>query len=114
MQMNFYICPVCGYDKLTFQPSDHEICPCCGTEFEYDDCVLTHADLRQRWLAAGAQWFSKYTAPPPNWNWFNQLLEAGLIGGVLVMGTESGIDPDCIPGPAVYPVSFERHYELRF
>jgi hypothetical protein len=56
----FYNCPVCNYDKL-IEPPDHtwEICPKCGTEFGYDDCVATHEELREEWLAKGGTWFSK-------------------------------------------------------
>lgn len=50
-----YTCPVCDYDKLRENPSDqlYEICPQCGTEFGYDDFNTSHAELRQRWIAAG-------------------------------------------------------------
>ena len=35
-----FICPVCGWNDLEQDPSmkTHEICPCCGTQFGYDDC----------------------------------------------------------------------------
>ena len=34
-----YVCPVCGWNKLEFDPNDfsHEICDCCNTEFGLDD-----------------------------------------------------------------------------
>ena len=38
---NFYICPICGYDKLEEAPyntnggGSFDICPCCGQEFGY-------------------------------------------------------------------------------
>jgi hypothetical protein len=73
-----YLCPVCGYKELTDPPKDYEICPCCGTEFGYDDATFTHEELRRRWIAAGAQWFDYTTSPPAHWNPQVQLDEAGL------------------------------------
>jgi hypothetical protein len=73
-----YLCPVCGYTKLISPPKDYTICPSCGTEFGYDDFTTTYDELRAAWLAAGAPWFSRHTAPPPNWNPITQLLRAGL------------------------------------
>jgi hypothetical protein len=72
-----YTCPVCGYGDLTDPPMDYEICPCCGTEFGYDDVTVTHEELRQRWLIAGAPWFDHTAPPPPNWNPNVQLDKAG-------------------------------------
>ncbi len=73
----FYQCPVCGYGLLRVPPSNHSICPCCATEFGYDDFSRTHRKLRNEWLAAGAPWFSSSTFPPPMWNGFRQVIEAG-------------------------------------
>lgn len=73
------VCPVCGYDGLAEQAYDErggasfEICPSCGTEFGYDDSAATHTELRQRWLAAGARWWSKSQQPPPGWDPRDQL-----------------------------------------
>ena len=63
-----YICPVCGYDELIAPPSDFMICPSCGTEFGYDDALTSHEELRSRWVAAGAKWWSTDTPPPPDWS----------------------------------------------
>lgn len=60
-------CPVCGF-RLAAGLHDHQICPSCGTEFGYDDAGVTHAQLRRRWLDAGAPWFSDYTQAPTDWN----------------------------------------------
>lgn len=60
-------------------PHNHNICPCCGTEFNYDDCTLTVEELRKEWVQNGAAWFHSEVGPPPKWNWFKQLSEAGLI-----------------------------------
>lgn len=66
--MSEYVCPVCGYPELSSPPEDCMICPCCGTEFGYDDFALSHAELRVNWLAIGAPWFSEDTAPPMDWD----------------------------------------------
>jgi len=68
-----YFCSVCGYDALTKAPVDYNICPCCGTEFGYDDVAHSWDDLRTLWLSKGAHWFSKHTPPPPAWNVLNQI-----------------------------------------
>lgn len=65
-------CPVCGY--LLSEPAcDYNICPSCGTEFEYHDAGRSHAELRQAWIARGAPWSSRHVAPPLNWNPLRQL-----------------------------------------
>ncbi len=50
-----YICPVCEYGGLEEDPKTRtfEICPQCGTEFGYQDCVTSHEELRKRWIAEG-------------------------------------------------------------
>jgi hypothetical protein len=63
-----YTCPVCGYDRLSEAPLNFTICPCCGTEFEYDDARATHAQLRTAWLRDGARWWSPVDSPPPDWD----------------------------------------------
>ncbi len=79
-----HTCPVCGYASLAEPPHDEtggasfEICPSCGTEFGYDDASKSHAELRKLWLAAGAPWRSRATAPPPDWSAIEQLRAAGL------------------------------------
>lgn len=76
-----YTCPVCGYSNLTKPPEDFYICPCCGTEFENDDFEVSHAELRDSWLSAGAPWFSQFTSPPSGWNIrkaYDQVFNAGL------------------------------------
>lgn len=66
------LCPVCGYE-MRDPPTDYNICPCCGTEFGYDDAYLTHDDLRVEWLRAGAPWWSPVDPKPENWDPFRQL-----------------------------------------
>ncbi len=70
-------CPVCGYDRLEDPPTDFNICPCCGTEFGYHDANFTHAQLRQRWIAAGAPWWAADVPPPPDWDPIQQLTNMG-------------------------------------
>ncbi|MBB1179203.1 hypothetical protein DSM05_08560 [Pseudomonas sp. FW305-3-2-15-E-TSA4] len=61
-------CPVCKWE-LDFEPTQSfEICPCCGTHFGYDDAKATHAELRQKWIAAGLQWWSQSTPRPDGWD----------------------------------------------
>jgi hypothetical protein len=77
-------CPVCGFDGLRAPPyhppgcASFEICPCCGTQFGYDDTGRTHAELRRSWVEAGAGWWSDATRPPAGWSGREQLRRAGL------------------------------------
>lgn len=76
-----YICPVCGYDKLTEEPYDddgnpsYEICNCCGFEFGYDDSSegRSFEIYRKRWIEKGASWFN-LKAKPVEWNLKKQLI----------------------------------------
>lgn len=74
-----YICPVCGYPSLSeaaydvFGCPSYNICPCCGTEFGYDDSTLTHSDLRSKWISEGMLWWSKHQKIPDNWDPVKQL-----------------------------------------
>lgn len=78
--MSYYQCPVCGYDKMIAPPEQWYICSCCGTEFENDDFEMSHAELRQRWIDNGMQWFSAYSVPPVGWNPLMQLESAFCYG----------------------------------
>ena len=71
-----YVCPVCGYDQLPEPAANFIICPSCGTEFENDDYFATHEELRSRWIASGANWWSTYQRAPRNWSAAEQLLRA--------------------------------------
>jgi hypothetical protein len=74
-----YLCPVCFYDQLDDPPYDDkgcasfEICPCCGTEFGYDDSMTRHDELKKQWLAKGGQWWSASQPPPIGWSLEAQL-----------------------------------------
>src|SRR5438132_103944 len=69
-------CPVCGYDHLEFPPANFSICACCGTEFGYDDRVLTHDELRRRWVQRGCPWFDLDESKPVAWNPYMQLINS--------------------------------------
>jgi hypothetical protein len=77
--MRYHACPVCGFGRLPRPLEDFDICPCCGTEFGYDDCTISHEELRRRWIKAGANWWSETTQPPTEWNPIIQLLEAKIL-----------------------------------
>jgi hypothetical protein len=97
-----YLCPVCGYTQLPRPPRDYLICPCCGTEFGYDDYATVHEQLRQRWMALGAPWFSRTRSAPQGWNPLVQLMACGFLprtiglnGGVTTVETE--MKPQVVP-----------------
>ena len=64
------------YAQLPYPPCDYHICPCCGTEFGNDDADFTYQQLREMWVAGGANWF--FGRAPEHWNPWMQLLRAGL------------------------------------
>jgi hypothetical protein len=78
-ESRYYTCPVCGYDRLARPPTLYAICPSCGTEFEYHDFTLSHADLRRAWIENGPAWHSKRIAKPAGWDPWLQLMRAGLL-----------------------------------
>ena len=72
-------------------PVDYYICPCCGTEFGYEDFADTDKqrekrweELRERWLSRSAPWFSPVIPPPPGWNPVTQLFSAKLAYAIKV------------------------------
>lgn len=80
-----FLCPVCAYSDPSSSPFANgegywaqEICPCCGTQFGYDDDQTSHAELRKRWVSAGAKWWSKSRHSPPNFDGLDQLKRASL------------------------------------
>lgn len=75
--MNFYTCPVCAYPDMTDPITEGNICPCCGTEFGYDDDLgVTYRQLRNLWINQGMPWFSPVRHPSSDWNPVRQLIEA--------------------------------------
>jgi hypothetical protein len=74
--INTYTCPVCAY-AMSEPVEEGNICPCCGTEFGYDDDLgVTYGQLRQLWIERGCAWFSPVAAIPDNWDPILQLIEA--------------------------------------
>lgn len=79
-------CPVCGYPNFVELNADgestYDLCPCCGFESGVDgigrDRQERNNDLRQRWLAGGALWWSSARPAEPGWNAGDQLRAAGL------------------------------------
>lgn len=82
-----YICPVCGYDKLTMIPSNsYEICPCCGYEFgsmdfngedvgysyDYVEDEKFFSYIRKLWIDSGCKWWRE-EEKTNNWNVEDQL-----------------------------------------
>ena len=70
-------CPVCGFPGLSRPAAGWEICPCCGTEFGYDDANRSYAELRRRWIEDGCEWFALSCPAPEGWNAQEQLEKAG-------------------------------------
>lgn len=68
MSQPTYLCPVCGYDGLDLPPDNHTICPSCGTQFGLDTLLHSVDELRLRWLALGARWWSESDVAPPGWD----------------------------------------------
>jgi hypothetical protein len=66
------VCPVCGY-QMSWPPSDFNICPCCATEFGYDDAGRTYEDLRNEWIKGGMAWWSPCNVQPSGWDPERQL-----------------------------------------
>lgn len=74
--MTTYTCPICAY-QMAEPVEEGNICPCCGTEFGYDDDLgVTYRQLRDRWVAGGTQWFSPVAPRPADWNPIRQLVLA--------------------------------------
>ena len=85
LEINKDICPVCGYPELEEPPERFSICPSCGTQFGDDDFVFDPrdypnklAELRRRWLDAGATWFDEFTPRPMNWSPYSQVAIEGV------------------------------------
>jgi hypothetical protein len=103
-----YTCPVCGYANLELPPSGFEICPSCGTEFEYHDAQRSHEELRFEWIANGMHWYSHSLQPPNNWNPLQQLMVAGHVRietGPAALGTSTQQEYD------IYHKNFKVHFQ---
>lgn len=78
-------CPVCGYPELTEPPRSegypsHEICPCCGFEFGFDDDSqgISYEQYRTKWIREGFPWFYEREGPPADWDPREQLRLLGV------------------------------------
>jgi hypothetical protein len=97
-----YTCPVCGFAELTLPPSDYSICPCCGTEFDYDNAALNNEQLRAIWIHDGAHWFAGDEWPAPiGWNPSIQLARAGM--SVELVANDFGLTADKLNAQAARP-----------
>ena|SRR3990172_8798305 len=94
-------CPVCGYDQLEFPPANFSICACCGTEFGYDDRLLSHEQLRNKWIDEGCRWFDQGEPQPPNWSAYEQLLRASLIEPVTDLDATAQVVDTNVPETVV-------------
>jgi transcription elongation factor Elf1 len=82
---DYYVCPVCGYEKLSEKPYNtygnpsYEICPCCGFEFGFDDQSrkITYEEYRNQWIEKGMKWFDS-SEKPENWDYKKQLENIGI------------------------------------
>jgi hypothetical protein len=66
---------------------DYNICECCGTEFGLDDEDASFAELRERWVNQGAQWF--FGNAPFLWNPYVQLFDANVANIEVLSGTSN-------------------------
>ncbi len=81
----YYICPVCGYDRLFDLPrsnsggGSYEICPSCGFQFGVtdDDKGCSYDEWRKIWTDKGMPWNSIGIEPPDGWLPENQLSNIG-------------------------------------
>lgn len=83
------LCPACGFELDEPAWADghgsHEICPCCGLQFGYQDMCGGRDDLgegfyigwRVRWISEGRPWHSRGQKPPPDWSPQSQLAALG-------------------------------------
>jgi hypothetical protein len=110
-----YRCPVCMYPRLPYPPRAYHICPCCSTEFGNDDAEYSVEQLREMWVAGGANWF--FGRPPDRWNAWVQLINAGLGAFVphFVMSfqLQSNATVDLVPTHNIPPGNFIRDADLR-
>jgi transcription elongation factor Elf1 len=75
----FFLCKVCGhnYGDYTWGENGSDpsfnICPCCGTEFGYEDSnEKAIISQRKKWLDKGANWYFP-EEKPKDWNLDEQL-----------------------------------------
>lgn len=90
-----YQCPVCGLG-LEYPPENQYICPCCGTEFGYEDFAETLEgraqrwhELRQRWINRDMPWFSRVQRPPNGWDPRIQVMNLATIRAKEISGDQT-------------------------
>jgi len=71
-------CRVCGYELLEppwgedSRSPTWDFCPCCGTEFGYQDCTpMSARRMRENWISSGMKW-SEPAKKPANWDFDRQ------------------------------------------
>lgn len=71
-------CRVCGLIQLDSPWGDDgkspnfEICPCCGVEFGYEDCLVEGIKkFRNNWVANDMRW-NEPIKKPKNWSFVEQ------------------------------------------
>ena len=71
-------CRVCGYTLKVSpwgedeQTPSWEICPCCGTEFEYEDNTIKSVKIKRTdWIKKGEKWFDE-KENPNDWSFEKQ------------------------------------------
>jgi rubredoxin len=73
--MNYYQCPVCGYQDLSEPPynkagyGSYEICRACGFQFGVSDTDerFSFEEWRKKWIVEGMHWRSS-ARKPDDWN----------------------------------------------
>jgi hypothetical protein len=64
------VCRICGLIQPdapwgeTGKDPSHDICPCCGVEFGYEDCLLSAIrKYRDAWIDKGSKWWNPKLQP---------------------------------------------------
>lgn len=86
LNMELFICPVCGYPNLDETPrqevsgASYEICPSCGFQFGVtdEDEGYSYEHWRQQWIDRGMPWWSNSRRPPEGWQPKHQLRNIGI------------------------------------
>lgn len=74
------VCRICGF-RPAFPPygedgcsASYEICASCGNEYGVTDRHDRQIEQRREdWLRTGPGWYSQHTAPPADWDPWDQL-----------------------------------------
>jgi len=66
----YYICPVCGYNRLEENPLEmsEEICLSCRFQFGYSFAEgYAFETWRKKWIEEGMRWSGIVVKPPTDW-----------------------------------------------